>query len=123
LISNAFKYSPEGGTISISTAAEAGAIHLRVTDTGLGIPANELPLVFDRFHRIQGEERQDIEGSGLGLYITRQLVELQGGRVWAESPGPNKGSTFHVTLPAARVEVVSHDLVEGVRPAAEVQRV
>jgi signal transduction histidine kinase len=112
LISNAFKYSPRGGSVSIAVAAEDGAVHFRVSDTGLGIPASELPLVFERFHRIEDETRQDIEGSGLGLYITKQLVELQGGRVWAESPGPNKGSTFHVTLPAARADVATGSAID-----------
>ena len=111
LVSNAIKYSPEGGLVKITVDADDGVLHLRVIDQGLGLPPDALQAVFERFHRIEDESRQDIPGSGLGLYITRHLVELQGGRIWAESPGPSQGSTFHVTLPAARV-------AESVRPGA-----
>jgi signal transduction histidine kinase len=103
LISNAIKYSPNGGPVRIAVEADDGALHLRVSDQGLGLPPDALELVFERFQRLEDESRQEIPGSGLGLYITRHLVELQGGRIWADSPGPGKGSTFHVTLPAARV--------------------
>jgi signal transduction histidine kinase len=108
LVSNAIKYSPEGGLVKLSVDADDGALHLRVIDQGLGLPPDALQAVFERFHRLEDESRQDIPGSGLGLYITRHLVELQGGRIWAESPGPSKGSTFHVTLPAARLAESVH---------------
>jgi two-component system, OmpR family, sensor histidine kinase VicK len=104
LVSNAIKYSPMGGPITISVTSFNGTIRLSVADQGLGLPAAELPHIFERFHRIQDETRREIPGTGLGLYITKRLVELQEGRIWAESPGPNAGSTFHVELPAASTE-------------------
>ncbi len=104
LISNAIKYSPNGGPITISVTAADGTVRLSVTDQGLGLPPEELPRIFERFHRVQEEARRQIPGTGLGLYITRRLVELQEGRIWAESAGRGRGSAFHVELPAAAVE-------------------
>jgi signal transduction histidine kinase len=101
LISNAVKYSPQGGPITISVTAADGTVRLSVADQGLGLPAEELPRVFERFHRVQAEDRQQIPGTGLGLYITKRLIELQDGRIWAESAGPGRGSTFHIEMPAA----------------------
>jgi signal transduction histidine kinase len=100
LITNAVKYSPEGGPITITAFAANGNVHLSVADRGLGLPAAELPRIFERFHRILDESRRQIPGTGLGLYITRRLVELQDGRIWAESAGPGAGSTFRIELPA-----------------------
>jgi signal transduction histidine kinase len=103
LISNAIKYSPMGGPVTISARAAGATVSLSVADQGLGLPPGELPRIFERFHRIQDEARRQIPGTGLGLYITRRLVELHDGRIWAESAGPGGGSTFHVELPAAGV--------------------
>jgi signal transduction histidine kinase len=103
LVSNAIKYSPGGGPVTIAVGAADGMVRLSVTDHGLGLPPEELARVFERFHRLQDEARRQIPGTGLGLYITRRLVELQEGRIWAESAGPGRGSTFHVELPASRV--------------------
>ncbi|HEY3107902.1 MAG TPA: HAMP domain-containing sensor histidine kinase [Chloroflexota bacterium] len=104
LVSNAVKYSPAGGTITVSARAVGDAVRITVADQGLGIPSEELPRLFGRFHRVGGADRQGIRGTGLGLYITRQLVEAQGGRIWAESAGPGQGSAFHVELPAEAAE-------------------
>lgn len=108
LVSNAIKYSPNGGVVTIGAEAANGSIRLSVADRGLGIPPDELPHLFDRFHRVHDEARAAIPGTGLGLYITKQLVELLGGRVWAESPGPGQGSTFYVELPIADVANLSN---------------
>lgn len=102
LVSNAIKYSPAGGEVTISAGAIDGMVRLSVADRGLGLPAEELPRLFGRFHRIEDKDRRGIRGTGLGLYISKQLVELQGGRIWAESPGAGLGSTFHVELPVAQ---------------------
>jgi signal transduction histidine kinase len=104
LVSNAVKYSPSGGPVTIAVEAPNGTVHLSVTDRGLGVPPAELVRIFERFHRIQDEARRRIPGTGLGLYITKRLVELQDGRIWAESNGPGTGTTFHVELPAATAE-------------------
>jgi PAS domain S-box-containing protein len=99
LLSNAVKYSPaESGILLAAARHELGA-RLSVTDAGRGIPADELPKVFDRYYRAPGAATYG-EGLGLGLFITRQLVEAHGGRIWAESEA-GRGSTFHVVLPAA----------------------
>jgi signal transduction histidine kinase len=107
LISNAVKYSPQGGAITISVMAADGSVRLSVADQGLGLPPEELPRIFERFHRLKDDARRQIPGTGLGLYITRRLVELHAGRIWAESAGPGRGSTFHVELPAASKESAS----------------
>lgn len=101
LISNAVKYSPHGGPITISAMDANGTVRLSVADQGLGLPPEELLRIFERFHRVRDEDRRQIPGTGLGLYITKRLVELHAGRIWAESAGPGCGSTFHVELPAA----------------------
>jgi signal transduction histidine kinase len=101
LVSNALKYSPAGGNVTISAQGVDRMVRLSVADQGLGIPPEELSRLFGRFHRINDPARRQIGGTGLGLYITKRLVELHGGRIWVESPGPGQGSTFHVELPAA----------------------
>jgi signal transduction histidine kinase len=101
LFSNAVKYSPMGGPITVSVAVVHDVVRLSVADPGLGLAPRELGRIFERFYRVQDEVRRQIPGTGLGLYITRRLVELQGGRIWAESAGSGRGSTFHVELPAA----------------------
>lgn len=101
LISNAVKYSPDGGRIDIDARRIGSSIQIRITDQGLGVPPNEATSIFDRFHRVDDERRRSIDGTGLGLYITRQLVEVQGGTVTVYSLGRGRGSTFTVQLPAA----------------------
>ena len=98
LVSNAVKYSPDAGTITITSTESGGTIQVSVKDEGIGIPAAALENVFERFTRVERESLGDIKGTGLGLPIVREIVELHGGRVWAESP-PGKGSTFHLELP------------------------
>ena len=102
LISNALKYSPGGGLVRIVAAARGPAeVEVCVEDCGLGIPAEWLPRLFERFQRVDLPDRATIRGTGLGLYITRQLVELNGGRIWATSDGIDHGTTLHFTLPSA----------------------
>jgi signal transduction histidine kinase len=97
LMSNALRYSPEGGSILVEAREEHGRIHVTVTDHGLGIPQDKLPVIFERFGRAHGTA---YGGLGLGLTIARGIVEGHGGRIWAESTGQaGEGSTFHVVLP------------------------
>jgi PAS domain S-box-containing protein len=98
LVANAVKYSPQGGNIRISTVAEDGFAHLQVTDHGVGIPEAALARIFDRYARIESAGHRVIKGTGLGLPIARQLVELHKGRIWVDST-LGAGSTFHVLLP------------------------
>jgi hypothetical protein len=99
LVSNAVKYSPEGGSITVR-CRERGPQHvvIAVVDHGLGIPAEQIPKLFQKFARIRSDEHLRISGTGLGLYICRLIVEGHGGQIWVESE-PGKGSTFAMALP------------------------
>ena len=102
LVSNALKYSPGGGPVLVAAVERSrGEVEVCVQDHGLGIPPDWLGRLFERFQRVNLPERASIRGTGLGLYIARQLVELNGGRIWATSDGIDCGSTFHFTLPLA----------------------
>ncbi|HEY6204425.1 MAG TPA: GAF domain-containing protein [Candidatus Limnocylindria bacterium] len=100
LLSNAVKYSPTGGRITVKTRAEGEGVRIEVRDEGLGIPPEALETIFERYSRVDSQATKDIPGTGLGLPIVRQIVQLHGGRVWAESE-LGRGSVFHVTLPLA----------------------
>jgi len=102
LLSNASKYTSEGGliTLSMAYAAEEGFLQLCVADTGVGISAADQGKLFQRFFRAESAQLTGASGAGLGLHITRSLVELHGGRIWCESE-LNKGSKFCVTFPIA----------------------
>ena len=100
LYENAVKYAPDGGEVR-TTAARAGeAVTIEVTDQGAGIAAEQVTRVFERFHRAGADPT--VRGMGLGLYLSRLLVEAQGGKIAARSRGPGQGATFSVTLPLAR---------------------
>ena len=101
LLHNAIKFVPVSGKINIRASANGDNIEIQIQDTGIGIPARDLPRIFERFYRVdrsrvQGETRS----TGLGLAIAKHIVEGHGGEIWAESV-EGKGSTFHFTLPAA----------------------
>ena len=100
LVNNAVKYSPEGGTVTISSRAEGGYALITVADTGLGIPPDEIAYVFERFRRVRSGAAQSIAGTGLGLTIVKQIVEMHGGKIWVES-AVGHGSAFHFTIPLA----------------------
>jgi signal transduction histidine kinase len=100
LIDNAVKFTPEGGKIEVKLKAEKTAAVVTVHDTGCGIPAAELPLIFDRFYRVDKARARDRGGAGLGLAIARWIVSVHGGGVTAESR-PGEGATFRVTFPLA----------------------
>jgi signal transduction histidine kinase len=99
LISNALRYTPSGGEVTLRARQDGKRVLLQVADTGSGIPAEELPHIFERFHRVDPSRHSESGGSGLGLAIVRALVEAQGGRVSAESE-PGKGTTISVEFPA-----------------------
>jgi PAS domain S-box-containing protein len=102
LIGNALKYSPAGGRIRVRAAQRGQEVRLMVTDDGLGLPAEVIPQLFQRFYRVDSSDRRTIGGTGLGLAIVKEIVAAHGGRVWAESAGPGAGSTFGLTVPLAR---------------------
>jgi signal transduction histidine kinase len=101
LLDNAIKYSPDGGDVVVGARTDGERMQLWVRDHGLGIPPDALETIFERYARVESTRHQLIRGTGLGLPIVRQIVELHGGRVWVESTY-GLGSTFHVTLPLAR---------------------
>jgi signal transduction histidine kinase len=99
LLSNAARYSPEGGRVQVELEVVGGSAVLRVRDEGIGIPAESLPTLFQPFARASNATSRHFGGLGLGLFICREIVERHGGRIWAESAGPRQGSCFHVALP------------------------
>ena len=101
LLSNAMHYTPEGGSIKLTLNSDNNGVIVSVIDTGIGIPPDDLPRIFDRFYRVDRSRTRSTGGSGLGLAIVKQLVEAQGGKVWAESIF-GKGSTFSFYVPYHR---------------------
>ncbi len=99
LLSNAIKFTPEGGQIDIHLEQYEDEVWCCVRDTGIGISEEDLGRVFNRFYQVESPLSRRFEGIGLGLTLAKELVELNNGRLWAESPGLNKGSTFYVALP------------------------
>ncbi|HEX8700799.1 MAG TPA: sensor histidine kinase [Myxococcaceae bacterium] len=99
LLSNAVRYSPQGGTVHLSFDVAPDRVELRVRDEGIGIPPECLARLFQPFSRASNASAGNFGGLGLGLFICREIVERHGGAIWAESPGPQKGSCFHVRLP------------------------
>ena len=100
LLDNAIKYSPHGGRIELGVEADGGYARFTVRDEGLGIPLGEQKRIFEKFYRLDPDHRRGIGGSGLGLYICRELVRTMGGRIWVDSD-PGKGATFTFELPVA----------------------
>ena len=98
LLENALRYNIEGGQIIIKVEKKPPYVEVSVSDTGIGIPKEELPKLFTKFFRASNVLKYETEGTGLGLYITRNIVEAHGGKIWAESI-ENRGTTMHFTLP------------------------
>ena len=107
LIGNAIKYTAEGGAITLSLTSEEDIVHIRVKDTGYGIPAADLPHIFNRFYRVRNNGHDDIEGNGLGLAIVKSIAEAHGGDVTVESE-PGKGSCFTLILPRLLPVEIKH---------------
>jgi signal transduction histidine kinase len=106
LIQNAIKYSPKGSSIELSLSLEnnapaAGQVVISVRDKGIGIPSDQLGQVFNRFFRASNASAKHYSGLGLGLYISKEIVQRHGGRLWVESV-VGEGSTFHMALPATQ---------------------
>lgn len=100
LLGNALQYTPGGGRVNVRAWHEDGQVIVAVRDSGIGIAAEHLPHIFERFYRVDKSRSRAGGGSGIGLTIAKHLVEAHGGRIWATSPGPNQGSTFAFSLPA-----------------------
>jgi len=108
LLSNAIKFTPQGGRVQISLAQVEAEVQIQVSDTGQGIPAAFLPHVFESFRQADSSITRTFGGLGLGLAISRHLVELHGGTIEASSAGEGQGSTFTVRLPLLRNQLVNH---------------
>jgi signal transduction histidine kinase len=97
LLSNALKFTPEGGKIDVRAAVNDGVVEISVSDTGVGIAPEDQEAVFEEFRQV-GTEARKVEGTGLGLAISRKFIELHGGKIWVTSQ-IGSGSTFAFTLP------------------------
>ncbi len=101
LLTNAIKYTPEGGHISVALQSTPDSFIIEVSDNGIGIPADQIPLLFSKYKRVSDGRTRNIQGTGLGLLIVKEIVKAHGGEITVESE-PGRGSTFHVTLPRKR---------------------
>jgi PAS domain S-box-containing protein len=109
LLENGIKYSPDGGVVELRVEPSETRVRFAVRDEGLGVPAVEQERIFEKFYRLDPDLTRGVGGTGLGLYICRELVERMGGRIWVESDG-ERGSTFVVELPGEH-DVAAHLLV------------
>ncbi len=116
LVSNAIKFTPDGGRVTVSAAVMGNMARFEVTDTGVGIAASEHEKIFTEFQQVDGSASRQYEGTGLGLALTRKFVEMQGGRIWVDSE-LGAGSTFYFTLPLPRENSLPA-AIPAERPAA-----
>ena len=98
ILSNAVKFTPEGGRVEVRAALADDGVEISVTDTGIGIALEDQEAIFEEFRQVGSDYARKREGTGLGLALTKRLVELHGGEIRVDS-APGKGSTFMVTLP------------------------
>jgi signal transduction histidine kinase/CheY-like chemotaxis protein len=103
LLDNAVKFTPQQGSVTVRVDHGDDAVTVSVVDTGVGVPPDQIDRIWDRFHQADSSTRRQFGGTGLGLAIVRHLVELHGGSVSVASAGPNEGSTFSFTVPAAGI--------------------
>lgn len=101
LLNNAFRHTPEGGSVTLSLQEELNYLQLTVADSGTGISPEHIPFIFDRFYRTDPTRARETGGTGLGLAISRAIIENHGGEILVESDGKGKGSTFTIRLPLA----------------------
>jgi two-component system, OmpR family, phosphate regulon sensor histidine kinase PhoR len=98
LITNAINYSPEGGVVTVSARCSSDHMEIRVSDTGVGIPASEIPKIFDKFYRVKDPKTRKVTGTGLGLSIVKGIIDAHNGTIEVESV-PGEGTTFRILLP------------------------
>ena len=110
LIDNAVRYSRAGSLVKIGLQANEVEVRVNVTDEGCGIASEHLDRIFDRFYRIRERQSQSDDGSGLGLAASRSVIEAHGGKIWADSEGPGRGSTFYFTLPLTAKATITASL-------------
>ena len=113
------KFTPKGGEVTVGMSAEGGDVEIFISDNGIGIAADFLPYVFDRFRQADSSTSRRHSGVGLGMAIVRHLVELHGGTVSVESAGEGQGATFRLRLPTRRAEVAPVQRVEPREPGSD----
>ena len=122
LLANALKFTPEGGTIQVRAALENGfsggdrGLRFSVIDSGIGLDPGDLERIFRPFEQADNSISRRFQGAGLGLALSRKMVELQGGRIWAESEGEGKGSAFHFVVPFREEDPSGHAEIGGNPP-------
>lgn len=121
LFSNAVKFSPRGGEVRVTAAAENGEVRVSVADDGIGITQEFLPFIFDRFRQADGSTTREHGGLGLGLAIVRHLIDLHQGSVEVHSEGRNCGSTFTITLASMPADIASQDQGDVLLPQSPLQ--
>jgi signal transduction histidine kinase len=104
LLWNAIKFTPDGGRVEVTARAIGGELHVSVSDDGIGVPEEDQERVFEEFEQLDSSYAKRQPGTGLGLALSRRIVELHGGRIWVESEGEGKGSTFSFTIPLQQTE-------------------
>jgi len=112
ILGNAFKFTPVGGRIEISAAQDSHYVNIRVSDTGIGIPSDKIPRIFDRFYQVDGSHTREQEGTGIGLSLTMELVELHKGTISVESE-EGRGSVFTVRLPLGKAHMLAEEICES----------
>lgn len=106
LLANALQYTPAGGVVTIRSEPSEYFVQVSVNDSGIGVPAEHLPHIFERFYRVDKSRARTSGGTGIGLTIARHLVYAHGGEIWAESQGVGQGASFYFTLPIEELERV-----------------
>jgi signal transduction histidine kinase/DNA-binding response OmpR family regulator/ligand-binding sensor domain-containing protein len=111
LLSNAFKFTPDGGTIQVTVEKLTNEVTIKISDSGMGIPKENLDKIFDRFYQVNGSQTREQEGTGIGLALTKELVELHKGKIEVESE-EGKGTTFIVRIPLGKDHLKPEEIVE-----------
>jgi len=109
LIGNSLKFTEPGGSIIVRGASEGEGVHFVVSDTGVGLPPDQVDRIFDRFAQVDTSATRKHEGTGIGLSLSRELVELHGGRIWAESEGLGHGTEVHFMIPVGEEDAVADE--------------
>jgi signal transduction histidine kinase len=109
LIGNSLKFTDPGGSITVRGEVEGDRVHFVVTDTGVGLPPDQVDRIFDRFAQVDMSATRKHEGTGIGLSLCRELVELHGGRIWAESEGLGHGTAVHFVIPLGEEDAVADE--------------
>jgi signal transduction histidine kinase len=101
VVNNAIRFTPDGGTITIATEVRAPNVLINISDNGIGFTKDQTERIFEKFYQVEDHMTRKHGGLGIGLSISRALVEAHGGHIWAQSPGLNQGATFTIAIPLA----------------------